>query len=70
MTLFSHYLETVWSENRFKRGKHNARKNETYSNMNVDLSQTPNNVYYKQCDITLNEKVKELEQQIVSIIEG
>lgn len=28
--------------------------------MNVDLSQTPNNVYYKQCDITLNEKVKEM----------
>ena len=47
-------------ENISKFEKHNARKNETYSNMNVDLSQTPNNVYYKRCDITLNEKVKEM----------
>lgn len=47
-------------DNISKFEKHNARKNGTYSNMNVDLSQTPNNVYYKQCDITLNEKVKEM----------
>ena len=47
-------------DNISKFEKHNARKNETYSNMNVDLSQTPNNVYYKQCDTTLNEKVKEM----------
>ena len=47
-------------DNFSKFEKHNARKNETYSNMNVDLSQTPNNVYYKQCDTTLNEKVKEM----------
>ena len=47
-------------DNISKFEKHNARKNETYSNMNVDLSQTHNNVYYKQCDTTLNEKVKEM----------
>ena len=47
-------------DNISKFEKHNARKNETYSNMNVDLSQTPNNVYYKNCETTLNEKVKEL----------
>ena len=47
-------------DNISKFEKHNARKNETYSNMNVDLSQTPNNVYYKNCETTLNEKVKEM----------
>jgi len=47
-------------DNISKFEKHNARKNETYSNMNVDLSQTPNNLYYKQCDTTLNEIVKEM----------
>ena len=47
-------------DNISKFEKHNARKNENYSNMNVDLSQTPNNVYYKQCDTTLNEKVKDM----------
>ena len=47
-------------DNISKFEKHNARKNETYSNMNVALSQTPNNVYYKNCDTTLNEKVKEM----------
>ena len=50
-------------DNISKFEKHNARKNETYSNMNVDLSQTPNNVYYKQCDVTLNEKFKEMAEK-------
>ena len=27
--------------------------------MNVDLSQTPNNIHYKRCDTTYNEKLKE-----------
>ena len=40
--------------------KHNERKNKTYSNMNIDLEQTQNNVYYKRCETTLNEKLKEL----------
>lgn len=28
--------------------------------MNVDLTQTPNNVHYKRCETTYNEKLKEL----------
>ena len=28
--------------------------------MNVDLSQTPNNIHYKRCETTNNEKLKEL----------
>lgn len=47
-------------DNISKFEKHNTRKNETYSNMNVDLAQTPNNVYYKNCETTLNGKVKEM----------
>ena len=31
-----------------------------YSNMNVDLEQTKNNIYYKICDTTYNERLKEL----------
>ena len=53
-------IVTHTRDNISKFEKHNARKNETYSNMNVDLSQTHNNVYYKNCDTTLNEKVKEM----------
>ena len=40
--------------------RHNERKNQSYSNMNVDLEQTKNNVYYKTCDKTYNERLKEL----------
>lgn len=40
--------------------RHNERKNKTYSNMNVDLTQTPNNVYYKKCNSTYNERLKEM----------
>lgn len=43
-----------------KAERHNERKNQSYSNMNVDLEQTKNNVYYKTCDKTYNEKLKEL----------
>lgn len=40
--------------------RHNERKNKTYSNMNVDLTQTSNNVYYKKCNSTYNERLKEM----------
>ena len=40
--------------------RHNERKNKTYSNMNISPAQTPNNVYYKRCETTLNEKLKEM----------
>ena len=43
-----------------KAERHNERKNQSYSNMNVDLEQTKNNVYYKTCDKTYNERLKEL----------
>ena len=43
-----------------KAERHNERKNQTYSNMNVDLELTKNNVYYKTCDKTYNERLKEL----------
>lgn len=43
-----------------KAERHNERKNQSYSNMNVDLEQTKNNIYYKTCDKTYNERLKEL----------
>ena len=43
-----------------KAERHNERKNTNYSNMNVDLEQTKNNVYYKTCNTTYNERLKEL----------
>ena len=43
-----------------KAERHNERKNESYSNMNVDLTQTPNNVHYKKCKNTYNERLKEM----------
>ena len=43
-----------------KAERHNERKNQTYSNMNVDLEQTKNNIHYKTCDKTYNERLKEL----------
>ena len=43
-----------------KAERHNERKNTNYSNMNVDLEQTKNNVYYKTCDKSCNERLKEL----------
>ena len=50
-------------DNISKFERHNERKNETYSNMNVDLTQTQNNVYYKRCENTLNEKLKEFNSE-------
>ena len=43
-----------------KAERHNERKNQTYSNINVDLEQTKNNVYYKTCNKSYNERLKEL----------
>ena len=43
-----------------KSERHNERKNKVYSNMNVDLEQTKNNVHYKTCNTTYNERLKEL----------
>ena len=38
-----------------KSERHIERKNESYENMNVDLSRTPMNVHYKSCgDLTYN----------------
>lgn len=47
-----------------KAERHNERKNKSYSNMNVDLEQTKNNVYYKTCDKTYNERLKELVDKV------
>ena len=43
-----------------KAERHNERKNTNYSNMNVDLEQTKNNIHYKTCNTTYNERLKEL----------
>lgn len=43
-----------------KAERHNERKNTNYSNMNVNLEQTKNNVHYKTCNTTYNERLKEL----------
>lgn len=43
-----------------KAERHNERKNANYSNMNVDLEQTKNNIHYKTCNTTYNERLKEL----------
>lgn len=51
---------TYTKQNIGKAERHNERKNKVYSNMNVDLEQTKNNVYYKTCDKTYNERLKEL----------
>ena len=41
--------------------RHIERKNESYENMNVDLSRTPMNVSYKSCgDLTYNERLDQL----------
>lgn len=51
---------TYTKQNIGKAERHNERKNKVYSNMNVDLEQTKNNVYYKTCNTTYNERLKEL----------
>ena len=47
-----------------KYERHNERKNESYGNMNVDLSRTPMNVSYKSCgDLTYNQYLDKLIEQ-------
>ena len=53
-------VETYTRVSIVKAERHNERKNESYSNMNVDLAQTPNNVHYKRCKTTYNERLKEM----------
>ena len=53
-------VETYTRASIVKAERHNERKNKSYSNMNVDLIQTPNNVHYKKCESTYNEKLKEM----------
>ena len=53
-------VETYTRASIVKAERHNERKNESYSNMNVDLTQTPNNVHYKRCKNTYNERLKEM----------
>lgn len=50
-------VETYTRASIVKAERHNERKNESYSNMNVDLTQTPNNVHYKRCKNTYNERL-------------
>ncbi|MCI8397382.1 MAG: plasmid recombination protein [Clostridia bacterium] len=53
-------VETYTRASVVKAERHNERKNKSYSNMNVDLTQTPNNVHYKKCESTYNERLKEM----------
>ena len=53
-------VQTYTRASIIKAERHNERKNTTYSNMNVDLAQTQNNVHYKKCDGTYNERLKEM----------
>ena len=53
-------VETYTKTSITKAERHNERKNKSYSNMNVDLTQTANNVHYKRCETTYNEKLKEM----------
>ena len=53
-------VETYTKTSITKAERHNERKNKSYSNMNVDLTQTPNNIHYKRCQTTYNETLKDL----------
>ena len=53
-------VQTYTRASILKAERHNERKNTTYSNMNVDLTQMLNNVHYKKCDGTYNERLKEM----------
>ena len=53
-------VETYTRASIVKAERHNERKSESYSNMNVDLTQMPNNVHYKKCKSTYNERLKEM----------
>ena len=53
-------VETYTRTSVVKAERHNERKNKSYSNMNVDLTQTSKNMHYKKCKNTYNEKLKEM----------
>ena len=53
-------VETYTRASVVKAEIHNERKNKTYSNMNVDLTQTSKNVHYRKCKNTYNERLKEM----------
>lgn len=53
-------VETYTRTSVVKAERHNERKNKSYSNMNVDLTQTSKNVHYKKCKNTYDEKLKEM----------
>lgn len=53
-------VETYTKTSITKAERHNERKNKSYSNMNVDLTQTPNNIHYKRCETTYNEKLLDI----------
>ena len=53
-------VETYTKASITKAERHNERKNKSYSNMNVDIEQTQNNIHYQRCETTSNEKLKEL----------
>ena len=53
-------VETYTKTSITKAERHNERKNKSYSNMNVDLTQTPNNNTRSRVETTYNEKLKEL----------
>lgn len=53
-------VQTYTRASILKAERHNERKNTTYSNMNVDLAQTHNNVHYKKCNGTYSERLKEM----------
>ena len=53
-------VQTYTRASILKAERQKKKKNTTYSNMNVDLAQTQNNVHYKKCDSTYNERLKEM----------
>ncbi|MCF0125829.1 MAG: plasmid recombination protein, partial [Clostridia bacterium] len=53
-------IVTYTKQNIGKAERHNERKNKIYSNVNVDLSQTTNNIHYKTCNTTYNQRLQEL----------
>ena len=66
-------VETYTKTSITKAERHNERKNKSYSNMNVDLEQTPNNIHLdkssKEEAKALSQNKKELEKAKSRIIE-
>lgn len=53
-------VETYTKTSITKAERHNERKNKSYSNMNVDLTKSINNIHYKRCETTYNERLKQM----------